>query len=288
MTSILQEAMLACINITKPRFKMSAAKLATQKFLLIWFCEMAISVLGKQGKLLEYCHLIANPKTWATWTHSYNNDLGQLAQGMPSQVTGTDTIFSIPKDKVPRARAKYLTYGLITCLIRPEKTNEPIRTRLAAREDRVHHPFDAGTPTADLLTVKLFINSIISTPRARFFTMDIKNFYLCTPMMRYEYMQLKHLDMLKDIITHYHLLDIATPARYVYCKIRQGMYQLLQAGIIAQELLAKRLKEHRYNQSKTTPGLWTHEHMSSIQSPFLLLTTTSGKNTLEKNMPSTS
>ncbi len=29
--------------------------------------------------------------------------------------------------------------------------------------------------------------------------------------------------------------------------------------VIAQELLAKRLKEHGYTQSKTTPGLWTHE-----------------------------
>jgi hypothetical protein len=37
------------------------------------------------------------------------------------------------------------------------------------------------------------------------------------------------------------------------------MYGLLQAGIIAQKLLAKRLKEHRYNQSETMPGLWTHE-----------------------------
>ncbi len=56
-----------------------------------------------------------------------------------------------------------------------------------------------------------------------------------------------------------HLLDIATPDGYVYCKICQGMYGLPQAGIIAQELMAKRLKEHGYNQSKTTPGLWTHE-----------------------------
>jgi hypothetical protein len=37
------------------------------------------------------------------------------------------------------------------------------------------------------------------------------------------------------------------------------MYRLPQVGIIAQELVAKRLKEHGYNQSKTTPGLWTHE-----------------------------
>ncbi len=74
---------------------------------------------------------------------------------------------------------------------------------------------------------------MISTPRARFFTMDIKNFYLCTPITRYKYMRLKLSDMPEDIIAHYHLLDIATPNGYVYCKIHQGMYGLLQVGIIA-------------------------------------------------------
>ncbi len=172
----MQEAMLACIVITKPRFEISAAKLATQKFLMIWFCEIADSVLGKQGKLLEYCHLIANPNTHATWTHSYGKELGWLAQGMPGQVTGMDTIFFIPTDKVPRARAKDVTYGLITCLIKPEKTKEPNRTKLVAGGDRVHFPSYAGTPTTDLLIVKLLINSMISTPGARFFTMEIKNF----------------------------------------------------------------------------------------------------------------
>ncbi len=39
--------------------------------------------------------------------------------------------------------------------------------------DRVHYPGDAGTPTADLLTVKLLLNSIISIPNAKFMTMDI-------------------------------------------------------------------------------------------------------------------
>jgi hypothetical protein len=76
----MQEAMLACINITKPRFKISAAKVANQKFPMMCFCKMADSVLSKQGKLLDNCHLIANPKTWATWIHSYGNELGRLAQ----------------------------------------------------------------------------------------------------------------------------------------------------------------------------------------------------------------
>jgi hypothetical protein len=201
-TSIMQEAMLTSIDITKPKFEISAAKLATRKFPLIWFCKMANSVIGKQGERLEYQHLIANPKTQATWTHFYGNKLGWLAQGMPGGVTGMDTIFFIPKDKVLQARAKDITYGLITCLIRPEKTDEPNQTRLVAGGDRVSYPFDAGTPTANLLTIKLLINSVISTPGARFFTMDIKNFYLCTPMTRYEYMRLKLSDMPDDVIAH--------------------------------------------------------------------------------------
>jgi hypothetical protein len=255
-TSIMQEAMLACIDITKPTYivsqdlgllnynkktrvlpkrqEVSAQKMASRSFPMTWLCEMANSVMGENGELLEYRHLIANPKTRATWSHSYGNELGRLAQGMPGRATGTDTIFFIPQHMVPKERTRDVTYGLITCLIRPEKIDEPNRTRLVAGGDRVHYPFDAGTPIADLLTVKLLINSVISTPGARFFTMDIKNFYLNTPMVRYEYMRLKLADMPADVIKHYKLLDVATPDGYVYCEIRKGMYGLPQAGIIAQ------------------------------------------------------
>ena len=45
--------------------------------------------------------------------------------------------------------------------------------------------------TADLLSIKLLLNSVISTPNAKFMTMDIKNFYLNTPLKWYEYLLLK-------------------------------------------------------------------------------------------------
>jgi hypothetical protein len=191
---------------------------------------MANSIIGEQGELLEYRHLIANPKTQVTWTNSYGNKLGWLAQGMLGQVTGTDTVFFIPKNKVPRAREKDVTYGLITCLIRPEKTDESNRTRLVAEGNRVHYPFDAGTPTSDLLTVKLLINSVISTPGARFFTMDIKNFYLCTPMMRYKYTQLKLSEFqttslrITTCLTSQHLTGTSTakPAKACTVSCKRG------------------------------------------------------------------
>jgi hypothetical protein len=279
-TSIMQEAMLSCVDIYKPEYVVSPdlgilnfaatvptgkkytvtpQQMAARRIPMSWFCEMANAVVGDNGELLEYRHLVANPKTRKTWMHSYGNEIGRLAQGMPGRNTGTNTIFFIKKNQVPRDRAKDVTYGLITTLIRPEKIEEPNRTRLVAGGDRVHYPGDAGTPTADLLTVKILINSIISTPDAKFMTMDIKDFYLNTPMARYEYMRLRLSDMPEDVIAHYKLNEIATPEGYIYCEIQKGMYGLPQAGIIAQQLLEERLGQDGYRQSKTTPGLWTHD-----------------------------
>lgn len=125
--------------------------------------------------------------------------------------------------------------------------------------DKVHYPGDAGTPTADLLTINLLLNSTVSTAGAKFMTLDIKDFYLNTPMDRYEYMRLRIADIPEDVIEHYQLRDKATPDGYVYCEIQKGMYGLPQAGIIAQQLLEERLGKHGYHQSKQTPGLWKHD-----------------------------
>jgi hypothetical protein len=46
----------------------------------------------------------------------------------------------------------------------------------------VNYPKDCGTPTVNLLTVTLMLNSIISTPNTKFMTINLKDFYLNTPM----------------------------------------------------------------------------------------------------------
>jgi hypothetical protein len=51
----------------------------------------------------------------------------------------------------------------------------------------VNYPDNCGAPTADLLTIKLLFNSVISIGNAKFMTIDIEDFYLMTPMKRYEY-----------------------------------------------------------------------------------------------------
>ena len=75
---------------------------------------------------------------------------------------------------------------------------------------------DCGTPTADLLTVKLFLNSTISTLGARFMTLDIKYFYLMTPMERYEYMRLKLANLPEDVTKQKKLRERVTKYGYIY------------------------------------------------------------------------
>ena len=88
-------------------------------------------------------------------------------------------------------------------------------------------------------------------------TIDIKDFYLNTPMECPEFMRLKLSDIPNNIIDLYKLHDIAHDG-YVYVRIQKGMYGLPQAGIIAQQLLEKRLQANGYHQSKINPGFRTH------------------------------
>jgi hypothetical protein len=118
---------LGILNYTKtPRltgttYTVTPTQMAQCKLPMKWLCKMANSVMGVNGELLEYRHLIANQTTTATWQHSYGNKIRCLAQGMPGRNTGTNTIIFIKKNQVPLNRAKDKTYRLITCLIRPEK-----------------------------------------------------------------------------------------------------------------------------------------------------------------------
>jgi hypothetical protein len=144
------------------------------------------------------------------------------------------------------------------CELKPNKA-EVHRTRLTVGGDKVHYPGDVGTPTADLTLVKMHVNSVISTPGARYMTLDVKNFYLNTPMVRYEYVRIKIDDIPKEIILEYALRDKVTSDGHMYIEIRKGMYRLPQAGILAQQLLEQQLGTHGYSQSKVVPGLWLHK-----------------------------
>jgi hypothetical protein len=123
----------------------------------------------------------------------------------------------------------------------------------------INYSDDCGTPTADILTLKLMFNSVISTPNSKSMTIDIKDSYLMMPIDRYEYFRMKLEPFPQDIINEYGLHSKVNADGNVFCKVQRGMYGLPQTGIIAQELLTKRLHKAGYRQSKITPGYWHHD-----------------------------
>ena len=138
---------------------------------------------------MEYRHLIGNPKYRETWQKSYGNEVGQLAQGMPARVKDTDTMFFIRKTDMPAQQWRDTTHGHIVVSYRPWK-DDPNRTRLTVGGNNINYSGNCGQPTVSLLTVNLPKNSTISTKNARYMTIDIKDFYLKTPMEKYKYMRL--------------------------------------------------------------------------------------------------
>jgi hypothetical protein len=102
-----------------------------------------------------------------------------------------------------------MTHGSYDCEIKPNREVKHC-TQLTTGGDRIHYPDNVGTPTADMTLVKVLLNSIISTENAWCVILDVKDFYLNTPMKRFEYMQLKLNNIPEEIIIEYKLREIAT------------------------------------------------------------------------------
>ena len=132
-----------------------------------------------------------------SWTTSFANELGILAQGI-REVPLTNTIFFISKSDVPKDRKK-ITYGKIVVSYRPQKKDKN-RSHLVVGGDRLVCLFNVSTPTCDLSTIKMMWNSVISMSGSKFFILDLANFYLGTPMARSQYMQLPIKTIPQEII----------------------------------------------------------------------------------------
>jgi hypothetical protein len=124
-----------------------------------------------------------HPTYTDTWTKSFSKEIHRRAMT-------TKTIVFLTKPEIPQERRKDITYGCIVCTYRSEK-KVLNHTRITMGRNLANYPDDCGTPIADLLTVKLMLNSIISTPNAKFMTIDLKDFYLLTPMSQYKYFRMK-------------------------------------------------------------------------------------------------
>jgi hypothetical protein len=179
-------------------------------------------------------------------------------QGIGGRVQGTNTVYFRTYRDIPEDRRGDVTYGRIVVDYRPKK-EEPNRTQLIVGGNLIGYPDDVSTPTADTTTAKLVISSAASTPKVKYMCGDIKNFYLGTPMERFEYMKLPLSIIPDEIIEEYNLPPLIHKD-HIYMEIQKaGMYGLPQSGILANKLLTKRLAPQGYYQCRHTPGLWQHK-----------------------------
>ena len=88
-------------------------------------------------------------------------------------------------------------------------------------------------------------------------TIDAKNFYLNTPLSKYEYLHLKLVDIPPNVSEQHQLKAKATDDGWVYVEICKGMYGLPQAGLLVQELLEQWLENKGYHQHKHPPWVVT-------------------------------
>jgi hypothetical protein len=112
--------MMDILGLTKP---FSNQQAASRKYPLQFLCDFASAVLDNEtGDLLEYHHLLRNPKNRDIWSKSFGMEIRWLA-------TTTETIAFMSKDMIPHSRRKDITYGRIVCNYRSEK-KDPYCTRI--------------------------------------------------------------------------------------------------------------------------------------------------------------
>ena len=106
-------------------------------------------------------------------------------------------------------RLKDVTYGCICANYRPKKA-DPNLSRLTVGCDRLNVLGDCRTPTVNMVTAKLHFNSVNLTKGACYCTIDLKDFYLMTPMTRPEYMHMKIKDLPEEFVIMHNLTNKAT------------------------------------------------------------------------------
>jgi hypothetical protein len=154
---------------------------------------------------MEYMALMKDPSLQPLWKRGFGNEVGRLFQGI-RDIPGTDTCFFVELTNIPKDRQ--ITYGKIVCYYKPHK-KEKERIRLTVGGDMLDYSSDVATSMADITTFKILINSTISTADASMMMMDIKHYYLGTPLSRFEYMKMLLLRFPEEIVDKYNLRALA-------------------------------------------------------------------------------
>jgi hypothetical protein len=203
------------------------------------------------GKKMEYSGLMKDPRLQPLWNRGFGNECGHLFQGI-RDIPGTHTCFFIDLKNVPNDRK--VTYGKIVSDYKSHK-KEKERVRLTVGVNILNYPGDVATSTADITAFIILISITLSTKVAAMMMVYIKNYYIGTPLPRFEYMKMRLSRFPEEIIQKYNLNALAVNS-WLYIEIRKGMYGLKQAGLVANQLLQTSLAPFGYYPARHTPRLW--------------------------------
>jgi hypothetical protein len=157
------------------------------------------------GKQMEYMALMNDPDLQPLWKRGFSNEAGRLFQGI-RDIPGTNTCFFVELTNIPKDRK--IKYDKIVCDYKPHK-NEKEHVRLTVGGDILDYSGDVTTSTADITIFKILINSTLSTKDAAMMMMDIQNYFLGTPLPRYEYMRMLLSRFPEEIVDKYNLKALA-------------------------------------------------------------------------------
>ena len=166
-----------------------------------------------------------------------------MAQG--DNTKGTNCIFVMSHEEIKQIpEDRVITYARIVVDFRSQKA-DPNRVRMTAGGNLIKYPGELTTHTADLTTSKVLWNNILSTENAKIMGLDIDNFYLETPMDRYEYMKMP-LALFPEHTIQQYGLDTQAKNVFVYLEIGNAIYGLPQAGALANKQLREYLAPAGY------------------------------------------
>jgi hypothetical protein len=124
----------------------------------------------------------------------------------------------------------------------------------------VDYPGDVTANTADLTTIKVLLNATISDPSSSWSTLDIKDYYLNTPLTRKEYMVIHASQIPAAFFVEYPGITSLVNSKGLYLmEISKGIYGLPQAGKLAQDRLLTHIAKFGYFPVPHTPCLFRHE-----------------------------
>ena len=169
------------------------------------------------GKVANYYEL-TQCNDGHLWAEANNEEIGFLAQGLGpnSKIPiGTNMLFFIPIQQLFKdCKATYLHVVCTDCPKKPQ----PCHVCWTVGGNCVQYPGDMSTKMADITTAKILFNSVLSTPSTKFMTINLKDFYLGTPIECYKYIFMPIKMLLPKIINLYALKPLFHNG-YVYTKI---------------------------------------------------------------------